>query len=408
VRFPAAALMLGAITCIAQQRFPLETITAEGVSIPAAILANLTGLKMGDSVDEASFQVAARKLQETGFFSDVGFRYTPGPKKIGYALILQLKEHPQRMASIFDFPGKNDGPIWECVLRQYPWLSNPLPADGAAQTYVARVVEGCLGGTVPVITQMESDMTTGKAQVVFRPRDLPRVSGLDFSGVQKLPEKALEQTLATTAMDSEFTERRFRNLLELNLRPFYESHGLLNVRFNSIAFAPADPSHVVVTTAVEEGLIYKLGDVIIDGSDLPPEVARGQGKFKRGQTAAWPEIMKSIEELQKPLLKTGYIMVRSKTSRVLNDGEASLALTVRVDKGKQYFFHALNFDGAPPGIEDRLRKLWNLPSGAPMDQPYMIEYWKSILQLSELKSVKVSTSMRASPENKVDVVVTIR
>jgi hypothetical protein len=64
--------------------------------------------------------------------------------------------------------------------------------------------------------------------------------------------------------------------------------------------------------------------------------------------------------------------------------------------------------GAPPGIEERLRKMWNLQSGVPMDQPYMIEYWKSILQLPELKGVKIGTSMRQVPENKVDVLVTIR
>src|SRR5579864_1495359 len=87
----------------AQQSFPLETVAAEGIAIPQPILLKLTGLKIGDSVDDAAFRAAAEKLQSTGLFSEVQYRYTPGPKKIGYSLIFSLKEHPQRASAIFDF-----------------------------------------------------------------------------------------------------------------------------------------------------------------------------------------------------------------------------------------------------------------------------------------------------------------
>jgi outer membrane protein assembly factor BamA len=408
VKLRVALLAFAAFGCTAQQRFPLETITTEGISIPPATLSTLTGLKPGDSVDDASFQAASKKLQETGLFAEVGFRFTPGPKKLGYSLILTLKDHPQKMNAVFEFPGKTEEPIWACVKQQLPWLSNPLPAAGAAQDYLAQVVGKCVGGGTPVIAQSENDLARHKVELVFRPRELPRVSALQFSGVQKVTPKALEQSLTTAAIDSEFSERRFRNLLELNARPFYETYGILNVRFTAVAFAPADAGHVAVTTTIEEGFIYKLAEVQIEGTDLPPDVAQAQAKFKRGQVAAWPEILKSIEELEKPLLKTGYIRVHSTTARKLDDSAASLALTVRVDKGRQYFFNSLNCDGVPLGLQERVRKMWKLQGGSPMDQPYMIEYLKSLLQQSDLKGMKIGVSMRPAADDKMDVVVTIR
>ena len=396
------------LPALAQQRFPSETITAEGIDIPGQILTKLTGLKIGDLVDDAAFQLAAQKLQQTGLFAEVGFRYTPGPKKAGYALILSLKDHPQRISALFDFPGKPEEPIWACVKQQLPWLKNPLPAAGTAQDYIAHLAESCMPGVAPVVASMETNIATRKMELVFQPRDLPHVSSLEFSGVQKVTTKAVQEALAAVATDSQFTERRFRSLLELNLRPFYENHGILNVRFGSITFTPLDAGHVSVSTAIEEGLIYKLGEVTIEGPDLPGDVAGAQAKFKRGQTAAWNQILKSIEDLEKPLRKTGYIQVRSTTARALHDADAALALTVRVEKGKQYFFQSLSLQGTPAGMEDRLRKMWKLPAESPMDEPYMIEYWKSILQLPEIKNLKVSTSMRPLPGNKVDVVVAIR
>jgi outer membrane protein assembly factor BamA len=404
----AAVLCLGTMLgAAAQQQFPLESMSADGVAIPAAILQNLTGLKPGDSVDDAAFQAAARKLQETGLFSEIDFHYTPGPKKIGYALILSLKEHPQRMQAIFDFPGKSEEQIWACIKQQYPWLSNPLPADGAAQEFIARATERCLGGATPVIAQLESDIATHKSQLVFRPRDMPHVTDISFLGTQKLSAKQVQDALSVVAMNSEFSERRFRSLLELNIRPLYEAHGLLNVQFRSITFTPAKGG-VAVATGLDEGLVYKLGEVTIDGPDLPADVAQGQSKFKRGQIAAWPEIMKSIEDLEKPLRTNGYLAVRSQVSRALDDSAATLTLKVSVAMGAQSFFNALSFDGAPQGLEPRLRRMWNLASGAPMDQPYMIEYWKSILQVPELKPLKVSVSMKPLGGNKVDVVVAIK
>jgi outer membrane protein assembly factor BamA len=390
----------------AQQAFPLETISAEGVAVPPSILTKLCGLKPGDQVDEAAFRAAAQRLQQTGLFAEVQYRYTPGPKKIGYSLILSLRDQPEKMTALFDFPGKDEEPIRACVKEQFPWLSNQLPTAGTAQDFLTHVTEACVGGKIPVVVKMEQNLASHRMQLVFQPRDLPKVSALEFSGTQKLPVKTVHETLAVTAMNSAYTERRFRELLELNLRPFYERYGLLNVKFPSVTFAPAG-SGVTVTTAIDEGVVYSLATVSIEGPELPADVSSGQGKFKLGKVVAWPEILQSIENLEQPLRKTGYIATRSSTKRMLDDSSASLALTVHVEKGRQYFFNALSIEGAG-SLTDRIRKMWKLPDGAPMDQPYMTEFHKSLFKMPELKDAKIEVGMKPLDGNKVDVVVVIK
>jgi outer membrane protein assembly factor BamA len=405
VKFTALCL-LTSITLFAQQRFPLEEIRAEGVAIPAPILQALTGLKPGESVDEGSFRKAAEKLQQTGLFSEIDFHYTPGPKKTGYLLIFALKEQPERMFSIFDFPGKPEAQIWACIQQQYPWLKNPLPSAGTAQDFLSRAAERCTG-IAPVVAKVESNMSTGRTQMVYQPRDLPHVTATPFVGPQRLTSKQVEEALALAAIDSEFTERRFMNLLEQNVRPYYDRFGMLNVKFLSISAAPA-PNGVAVTTKLDEGLVYKLKEVAIDGDGLPDEVLHGQGKFRIGQAAEWLEILKSITELEKPLKNIGYIFPRSSTSRSLDDATAMLALRVTVNRGPLVTFNTLAIAGASKDLEPKLRGLWKLPAGAPMDMSAFDAYLQTIYRLPEMKGVKLSSGIRQLPGNKIDALVTIR
>ena len=104
-----------AMACIMSPIFAadvLESISADGVIIPAATLSQLSGLKPGDRVDEAAFGAAVEKLQQTGLFRAVTFRYQPGPKKTGIAAQFHFDLAPPVVATLIDIPGVKEPDAW--------------------------------------------------------------------------------------------------------------------------------------------------------------------------------------------------------------------------------------------------------------------------------------------------------
>ena len=386
---------------------PLESLSADGVSMPASTLSELSGLKAGDRVDEAAFRAATERLQRTGLFRAVTFRYEPGRRKPGgYVVQFHFELAPPTVAALIDIPGVKDQEVWSCVQKNYPWLSSRIPPGADAEAFVAGAIARCTSGSA-IVTEIEGDIHGSAAQLIFRPRELPHVSALRFSGNRLLASDGLERALATTALNSDFTDRRFRRLLELNLRPFYEEHGLLNVHFTSISSVPT-PGGVVVTAGIEEGLVYKLDAVVIEGPDLPAEVSQAQDKFPRGKVVVWSQILKSIAEAERPLRRTGYLQVAASTRRQLDDASSSLNLTVHIEKGRQFLFSALTVEGFADAVANQARQSWRLQPGTPMDEEYMTAFQKSLVDIAALKPAKFTVKVQPAGADKVNVVVSAK
>ena len=352
------------------------------------------------------FGAAVEKLQQTGLFRAVTFRYQPGPKKTGIAAQFHFDLAPAEVATLIDIPGVKEPETWACVRKDYPWLTSRIPPGADAEAFIARAISHCTGsGTL--ITEVEGDIHGSPALLIFRPRELPRVTAVRFSGNHQLAGDRLEHELAATAIHSDFTDRRFRRLLELNLRPFYEEFGMLNVRFTSLTSEPTSAGGVVVTADIEEGLVYKLSGVAIEGPDLPSEVAQSQDKFPRGKVVVWSQILKSITEAERPLRRAGYLALRTTTNRQLDDASSSLNLTVRIEKGRQFLFNAMVVEGMSDLIANRARQNWQLKPGSPMDEEYLAEFRKTLFDIPELKQVKLKLGMQPAGANKVDVKLTV-
>src|SRR5277367_2469745 len=77
-----------------QQSFPLEAVVIEGSALPKETIIELTGFRLGTPVNEAAIEAGCKKLEETGLFQDIGYRYAPGPQR-GYVVTITLKDQPK-------------------------------------------------------------------------------------------------------------------------------------------------------------------------------------------------------------------------------------------------------------------------------------------------------------------------
>jgi len=201
------------------------------------------------------------------------------------------------------------------LISHYPPFDHKVPATDGAQAFVSKKLEIHLGdklGGQHVVARMETDFKSGKSILSFQPQILPRIDGMSFAGASELTPAELNDMLQKVVGDQGYLERRFREAVELNLRRAYEQRGMYRVKFSGVTIQKTSASSVSVTTTIEEGAKYTLGDVQLAGDALPAEAMFKAAKFRKGAIANWTEIQTGIWEMEKPLKRTGYFDARAR------------------------------------------------------------------------------------------------
>lgn len=354
------------------ESFPLEAVNLEGTQLTREVVLDLSGLYIGAPVNQAAMEEGCKKLQATGLFQTVGFQYAPGPKQ-GYVLTLSLVDQTVLIDASIDVPGVDAGETWQWLSARFPHFQHKVPGDETGQLFVGRLIEQHLASKLDgkhLIARLESDLASRKTIVSYQPETLPRIGALNFTGQQEFTDVELRQIMETlVSKDAGYLDRRFRAYVELNLRRAYEEHGMYRVRFPTIAIRN-DGGSVTVTTSIEEGPKYTLGEVKLNGDSLPAEAMLSAANFKTGALANWTEIQKGIWETEKPLKHLGYTDAVAVPERVYRDYKRLLDLNMSYRKGPLYRFGQLRISGLTPELETKARKLWKLQAGDPYDYAY--------------------------------------
>ena len=169
---------------------PLETLTVEGSALPEKTILELSGFRMGASIDRSGIEAGCKKLEETGLFSSIKFRYEPTAKN-GFALTLSLIDQRRLSAASIDIPGVDEHEVWQWLMGKFPMFDHKVPADDAAQQVIARQIETHLGARSngqKLVAKMESDLRTRTANVSFQPEHLPRIESMNFVGVREMAQ----------------------------------------------------------------------------------------------------------------------------------------------------------------------------------------------------------------------------
>jgi outer membrane protein assembly factor BamA len=403
---PRLALALVLLHSLQAQSLPLESVILEGTGVSRDAVLAIADLRIGALINKAAIDAACGKLQDTGLFQSISYRYAPGPKR-GYVLTLTIEDQKQLTDAVIDFPFVDDDELWQWLASQYPPFNRKVPGNDAAQEFLSRRLaehaKAELEGQ-PVVTRMETDLAHHKVLISFQPATLPRIYSMNFTGQHELTSDALGELLSKVVpADEGYTERHFREIVEINLRRAYEEHGMYRVKFPAITPQKAAAGSVTVTTVIEEGPQYKLGDVTFVGDNLPVEAMLKAAKFKKGQTANWTEIQQGIREAEKPVKRTGYFTAAAHPERVFHDGQLVLDLRIPFTLGPMYRSGALKIIGLTPEEEAKARKLWKLHPGDPFDYAYADEFLKTFAQsVAPGQFKKFSSAAQKQADNVMD------
>jgi len=300
--------------------FPLESVALDGTSLSKEFVMEMAGLHIGAPVDKAAIEAACARLQDSGIFQSINYRYAPGLNH-GYVLTLSVADQGILVESSIDVPGVEENEIWQWLVAQYPAFNRKVPGNDSAQQFIAKKIEEHLGTKLDgqhLVARLESDVVRRRALISFQPEKLPRIASMTFTGQSELNAAQLSTMMQKVVADDGYLERRFRQALDLNVRRAYEEHGMYRVRFVSVAMQKIDTSSVSVATAIDEGPKYTLGEVELVGEQLPVAAMLDAAKFKKNQTANWTEIQNGIWALERPLKTHRLLRCRGETGACLS------------------------------------------------------------------------------------------
>ncbi len=393
-------------------KWPIESLGVEGNKryTREQILA-VIHLKTGQIAGKADFDAARDRLVATGAFENVEYQFTRAKKGQGYAGLFQVAEVQQVYPVEFEDLGVSSKDLAASLTARDPLFSREgLAATQPVIQRYTRWIEEYLAahGIKEPIEGYVEPADPGDFAIVFRPeKKLPAVAQVTFEGNHVLDEKALREAVAPSAIGMPYTEDDFRRVLRLAVRPLYEARGRVRVAFPAIRIEPVkDVRGVHVFVTVDEGDVYNLGKVAIDGQPpVPVQSLMKTGDFKPGEAVNVARVNEGLERIRKAVAQAGYIDAKVASERKINDGTRTVDFTVQVDAGPQYTMGKLDVVGLDLEGEAAIRKAWGLKFAKPFNPGYPDQFLKNVRDdFDNLSQTKSATKING--DHSVDVTLT--
>ncbi len=359
--------------------FPIESIQVEGLKRlkPAQVIA-VSGLQVGQKADKPDFEAASARLLATGVLASVGYRYTSSASGGGYALTFEVAEVDQVFPVRFEELPGTEAELLKILAAADPLFTNPVPGTEAVIKRLEAALNARLKTGTPIIGRVLADRPT-ETMLLFRPNTpRPTVASVAFKGNKSFETPELQNKMAAVAIGTLFTEERFREMLQAQIRPIYETKGLLRVSFPKItAKKTADIEGLDIEVEIEEGPEYSLNKVRLSGAPGATELLK-VAAFKEGEVFRLHEIVDGLERLRAALRGQGYMKVATDSTRTYSDTAKTVDMQVQVTLGTQFKMGRLTIKGLDITSEPEIRKMWGLKEGAVFRDKYPEKFLERI------------------------------
>ncbi len=374
---PTSARQLIAIKVTGSKRFPEDAI------------ASATGLQMGAAVDDDEFKKAARRLGDTGVFTEVGytFAYSSAGTKVEFHVTDAGKFVP---AHFEDFVWFTDAELRKRIKDHAPLFDGELPlfgrmADQVSDVLQAMLVENSIPGHVEYLRTGKAD---GPVESInYHVTDvLIQVRKIEFTGAGEAETPPLEAA-AERLPDREYSRARLAQLVQKQLLPVYYARGYLKAQFGEPQpkvvkqpsaeneDGPRNQTVVDVIYAVTPGQQYKLKSMDWSGNkEFPTDTLQKMVRAESGQPANTIRIGDNLKDIQKLYGSHGFVTTTIKADAEFDDAAGTVVIHLGVNEGFAYHMGELEFRGLDNSLTAKLRNAWKLRPGDVYDSTYLSEF----------------------------------
>ncbi len=376
-QMPASARQLIAVKVTGSKRFSEQDIAAA------------TGLQMGTPVSEDDFKRAARRLGDTGVFSDIAYSYSysSAGTKLEFHVVDADKFVPVRFE---DFVWFSDADLLHRIKEHAPLFDGQLPLSGRLAEEVsdvlqAMLVEKSIPGHVEYERVGNSDAPV--QAILYRIANvLIQIRNVEFTGA------GADELPALTAASKRVFEREYsrtvlHSLIEKQLLPVYHSRGYLKASFGepqpkvvkqpSAANddGPRNLTVVDVLFPVTPEQQYKLKSLEWSGNAaISTDTLAKMVRLEPGQTANTVRLSDSLSQVQKLYGSKGYVTASITPQPSFDETASAVAIRLEVKEGPVFHMGDLEFRGLDNGLTAKLRNAWKIRPGEIYDSTYLSEY----------------------------------
>jgi outer membrane protein insertion porin family len=387
----------------APSAYTVENLTVEGNrAYTAEQIFTVAGLRVGQKAGKSEFDAARDKLEATGAFDNVSYRYAPSKDGEGYDAIFEVAEVGQLYPVRFAELPATDAQLRAWLKQKDPLFRDKIPATKpVVDRYVSWISEflSKQGYRQPLAGRLSADGGEDLA-VLFRPaKGPPAIAHVIFTDTGDVPAGTLQTAMYGVAVGVPYSEPRVRQLLDNTIRPLYEAHGLLRVAFPKIETAPAkDVDGITVTVQVTPGPVYKLDRVRFIGADYSRSEWNNLSKLKTNQTVNFDEVKAAQERIRASQRREGHLDATSQVKRDIDDAEHTVGVEFQIDPGPLYTLGKVDMVGLDIVSEPEIRKMWGVAPGRPFNVEYPDHFLARVKEggvFDNLKTTRAETKIDA-------------
>jgi outer membrane protein insertion porin family len=349
---------------------------------------------VGDSYDADKVDRSLRALFATGLFADVRI------DRDGGAAVITVVENPVINQVAFEGNSEVETATLATEVQLKP---RSVFTRARAQADVQRILDvyrrqGRFAAMVePKIIELEQN----RVNLVFEITEggATKVKGINFIGNQAFSDSQLRDIVSTTQAGwfdflkgtAVYDPDRLGLDREL-LRQYYLKNGYADARVISAnAELDRDGSGFFITFAIEEGELYRFGEVKIESSlaAIQTDRLRGEVLTHSGSLYNGSDIDKTVEKLTLNVAEQGFAFARVRPRATPDLASRTIALVYTIDEGPRIYIERINVIGNVRTKDFVIRREFRLAEGDAYNPMLVDRAKKRLTSLGLFKGVEV-------------------
>jgi len=391
-----------------------------------------SGLEIGQNAAESDFKEAARRLGDSGLFSDVVYTYSYSDTGVKVEFKLTDTDQSKLVPARFEnFVWFTDAELFTAIQQRVPLFKQLLPVSGklpdrVTEALQAILMEKHLPGRVDFLPEAKQD-GGDLIGYVYRDEEVSiRIRNVEFPGAT--PEQvAFLSNVTRRLTNAEYLRSSLAAFARLDLLPLYLERGYLKAAFGRsdarvigppavAAESPAQtqtegsaPTEVEVDALlpVTSGKQYLVSGITWKGtSAVSTAEASPLFHLTAGKPADAVQLVRDTESLIKLYHSRGYMTAQVKPDPQMDDDKSAVHYDLNIAEGDLYKMGELEILGLDTQSHDRLREAWKLREGEPYNSDYTRKFLddaRPLLPRGAQYTVKVNEEL--NKDKTVDVTI---
>lgn len=392
----------------AQQQIPnISQISVSGNErVEPATIASYLTIKVGDPFDPEQLDASLKNLMATGLFADVSM------KAQGTALIVEVLENPIINRIVFEGNKKLDR---EDLMEEVRLRPRIVYTRSKVRSDVQRMLElyrrkGRFAAVIePKVIQLEQN----RVDLVFEIEEGPKtkIRKINFIGNHAYSNGDLIGEMVTkesrwwkifTSTDTYDPDQLAYD--QTQLRQYYLNEGYADFRIiSAVAELTADREDFIVTFVVEEGEIYKFGELNVESEirDINADLFKNLMLMREGDIYSIEAIEKTRERLMASAGTLGYAFVDISQDVKRDRENLKQNITFKIHDAPRVYVERVNILGNVRTLDKVVRREIRMLEGDAFKSSTLDRSQQLIERLNFFREVEVEKEQGSLPDRMV-------